>query len=908
MGNYVVCFRLETLPDLALSKYKQFAQNGVAGVVDRQGAFLRQWNRILIANQLSMHLLYSYHPDAPKGSRMEINLMWMSERKEPLEIVRQILPSMAIGDFYQFTETDPKQVLKSAQFQAGATLIKRERNVSVTRTDATYLTDFYTVPPWKINEDARLIDMMKTLCTLGEATKKPCALRVDLYGADCSEQMRESFRQPLQKLYTMRSSASVTPVHDVDVATKQDDAVNQILREYEDWQRALDTERHFRMNVYAFASQDVYAEMILSSICAEGVREGDCDILPIKVSDPFALRERLNRSEAMNYSRRRNSVPMCDTQRWPGLDIWSTLYTWKEASIFFRLPALYEGESIGKRKESAPVLEKNGLLIGHDQEHYEVRYPLANLCKHTLICGVPGAGKTNTMLHLITSLWKEKRIPFLVFEPAKKEYRAMFNDPDIGPVMLFSPKIGTDFPLMVNPLEFPRGMNLSEHISMLKSVFEGTFEMQGAVRFFLSQALEKAYLNKGWQIGTVNDGSLPYPTLRDVYNLLQAEINTSTYDKELKGNFQAFLQVRLGSLLVREAGMLFDVSNSTLRPEEWLQTPAIIEMESLGDQEKNFLILVMCTAIMESLRVDPHRDRNTLPDLRHVIFIEEAHNLIADVTEQTSQENINPKISATAFLVKMLAEVRALREGIVITDQLPSVLAPEVIKNTSLKVVHRMTAEDDRKQVCATMSATGVQMNELPVYGVGDALIFYERLLKPFKGRICMWDYAGADGMKSADARYVPMEPARLAEFLAKRPDYQRRVLAPARGEMAYKEFLALYKPFEEETRDLPRYVDADKGKVEKLEAAIAGGAGPESVRVDIEFAQMDIEQHMDICKQGLERCSKAQTLLKMISASQREALRDACRTMQDRYTIITRRTAILEDLVRRVESLKNRL
>lgn len=43
----------------------------------------------------------------------------------------------------------------------------------------------------------------------------------------------------------------------------------------------------------------------------------------------------------------------------------------------------------------------------------------------------------------------------------------------------------------------------------------------------------------------------------------------------------------------------------------------------------------------------------------------------------------------------MLAEVRALRESIVIADQLPTALAIEVTKNTGIKLVHRLTAQDE---------------------------------------------------------------------------------------------------------------------------------------------------------------------------------------------------------------------
>ena len=45
----------------------------------------------------------------------------------------------------------------------------------------------------------------------------------------------------------------------------------------------------------------------------------------------------------------------------------------------------------------------------------------------------------------------------------------------------------------------------------------------------------------------------------------------------------------------------------------------------------------------------------------------------------------NPKVAATNYIVKMLAEVRALREGIIIADQLPTVMAAEVLKKYWIK-------------------------------------------------------------------------------------------------------------------------------------------------------------------------------------------------------------------------------
>ena len=50
------------------------------------------------------------------------------------------------------------------------------------------------------------------------------------------------------------------------------------------------------------------------------------------------------------------------------------------------------------------------------------------LKKHMFVCGVPGAGKTNTMLRIATSLWKEHQIPFLLWQ----DIQALFPYPGRG--------------------------------------------------------------------------------------------------------------------------------------------------------------------------------------------------------------------------------------------------------------------------------------------------------------------------------------------------------------------------------------------------------------------------------------------------------------------------------------------
>lgn len=274
----------------------------------------------------------------------------------------------------------------------------------------------------------------------------------------------------------------------------------------------------------------------------------------------------------------------------------------------------------------------------------------------------------------------EEKIPFLVLEPAKKEYRelSLFQIPEL---LIFSPSANTNFPLEINPFEFPKGLTLSEHIESLCKVFEGAFPMPSPSPKILSTSIQAVYEKHGWSYKDVNTGTKEYPTLSELYKQFEEEMSKTSYDGEMKGNVQAVLQVRIGSLLERERKEIFDVKKSVIDPEEWLTKPIIIELESLGEGPANFVTLLLCTLIRETLKADPLKEKEK--KIRHVIFIEEAHNLIAQKA-QVDAEDSNPKIAATAFIVKMLAEVRALREGIIIADQLPTAMAPEVIKTRIL--------------------------------------------------------------------------------------------------------------------------------------------------------------------------------------------------------------------------------
>ncbi|MFR5322086.1 MAG: hypothetical protein ACLTGQ_12595 [Mediterraneibacter gnavus] len=179
------------------------------------------------------------------------------------------------------------------------------------------------------------------------------------------------------------------------------------------------------------------------------------------------------------------------------------------------------------------------------------------------------------------------------------------------------------------------------------------------------------YLDKGWNVNERNtldeNGNYrhKFPTLQELYASLEIAVKNSHYQGETLGNLQSVLEVRVGSLLKREIGNVYNVRESILKPEQWLDVPAIIELEALGEGPANFMSLLLSTLIRETLKVRKTSDNKgnfnkTSKDLNHVIFYEEAHNLIGPDTDSPMGDSVDPKISATKYVVKMLAEVRAL--------------------------------------------------------------------------------------------------------------------------------------------------------------------------------------------------------------------------------------------------------
>ncbi|MBN2003169.1 MAG: ATP-binding protein [Anaerolineae bacterium] len=408
----------------------------------------------------------------------------------------------------------------------------------------------------------------------------------------------------------------------------------------------------------------------------------------------------------------------------------------QEASCAFRMPALPRRDEIGLRVHSgafvtlaqgdvrAPFIE-----IGQRADGTPHRVHLHDLTKHVLIVGTTGSGKTTTCLHLLAELARHN-VPFLVIEPVNAEhddYRALLRLPHLRErLQVFTLGDEETAPFRLNPFEIQRGVTVNEHISALLTAFKAAIPMWEPLPRLFLKALNRTYYGYGWTAfrkPTGGTGDPPFPTMRDFYNKLAHVVDHEIeHQGEVQGNIRGASKLRIEALLEGGCGRILSARHS-LPIETWMEHPTLVELRHIGDDEDKALMMAFMLMMVNEY-LDKGRARGRKGQLQHIILIEEAHRLLENVSSETSAEQSNSKGQAAQAFARALAENRKYGEGIIIAEQLPTKLVPDVIGNTALKIMQRLTSADDRDVMGKAMKFDEFQQEHVVTLETGEAAVY----------------------------------------------------------------------------------------------------------------------------------------------------------------------------------------
>ena len=394
-----------------------------------------------------------------------------------------------------------------------------------------------------------------------------------------------------------------------------------------------------------------------------------------------------------------------------------------------------------------------GLVLGDvlDRERRaagELVLPFASLNRHTFVCGATGAGKSQTVRQLLTEATRAG-IPWLVVEPAKAEYRRMaarLGSAGLDEsVVVIRPGDPTGVPAGIDPLRPQPGFALQTHLDLVRALFLAAFDADEPFPQVLSAALTRCYEEQGWDVALgepVHPEHTPrYPTLADLERAAMRVVEEIGYSREITDNVRGFVRVRLGSLRMGTTGRFLEGGHQ-VDLEKLLSRNVVLEIEDVGDdRDKAFLIGVVLIALTEHHRAAQGRLDGPV-SLRHLTVVEEAHRLLRRTDRPGSAAQ------AVEMFAALLAEIRAYGEGLVVAEQIPSKLIPDVIKNTAVKIVHRLPAMDDRESVGATMNLSDNQSRYVVTLDPGVAATFADGMDNPLLVRV-------PDGTSSESGDFV---------------------------------------------------------------------------------------------------------------------------------------------------------
>ena len=363
----------------------------------------------------------------------------------------------------------------------------------------------------------------------------------------------------------------------------------------------------------------------------------------------------------------------------------------------------------------------------------EVSLEKSALNKHIFITGVTGTGKTTTCQKLLL----ESKLPFLVIEPAKTEYRILMNNKETEDILIFT--LGKDdvAPFRLNPFEFFEGESITSRVDMLKAAMEASFDMEAAIPQIIESAMYSCYEDYGWNIDNnknekfsnpYDEGVYSFPTLEDLLNKVETEVTKHNFDDRLKKDYIGSITARLQGLLVGAKGQMLNTRRG-IDFRELIEKKVVLEIEEIKNgTEKSLIMGFILTNLCEALKAKFKKDKH----FKHITLIEEAHRLLS---KYSPGDSLNKKNSVETF-TDMLAEVRKYGESLIIADQIPDKMTPEVLKNTNTKIVHKIFAEDDKEAIGNTISLSKEQKDFLSSLSTGRAIVFSQGWTKALQVQI----------------------------------------------------------------------------------------------------------------------------------------------------------------------------
>lgn len=345
---------------------------------------------------------------------------------------------------------------------------------------------------------------------------------------------------------------------------------------------------------------------------------------------------------------------------------------------------------------------------------------VSDLNTHIGVFGDIRSGKTTSVRSLVGQTISLGVNPVLLVSSKVDEWRnlqVVFPD-----LRIFTAGTSIVAPLVINFWNAAPGAPLVRHTEKVVDMFKMLFPTHPSLEMHLQTLVDGVYEKCGWDIDEDKRGR-PI-MLTDFIEVVIGTVDKLIYGDEVNDNFRGALVSRAEALINNKGLVQMYNTKEGFSIEELLAHPTIIEMDRLTNKDRAMLTGILTTLIAEYKMYNPTKE------VTNMLVIEEAHHLLSKPWEMETA-TAAMRYEAQQRFVEMLRLAGGRGLCVVIIDQLPSKLIPEVVDLSVNKIIHSLTNIDDCVLMGKHTRCTEAQTKHISGMGVGEVIVFLAKDKEP---------------------------------------------------------------------------------------------------------------------------------------------------------------------------------
>jgi hypothetical protein len=273
------------------------------------------------------------------------------------------------------------------------------------------------------------------------------------------------------------------------------------------------------------------------------------------------------------------------------------------------------------------------------------------------------------------------------------------------------------FNLLFNLWNPPKNVPLSKWVDRVVQAWTLWLPNDPVISMHFEKVVYAMYKRCRWNIKTNRKGR---PILiTDLIETLEDEQKKLQYGAEVSSNIFGALVERI-KLIMRKHKLVSVFSTKTgITIDELLSHPTIIDMDALPKHDKTLLMGILTAAICE------YKLANPTEELTNVLILDEANYLLGRVNA-SGEAYSGAQLQAISAFTEMLRVVGGTGLGVIIADQSPTSLVPEVMKIVVNMIIHALSGKEDRELVGNYTRCTEAQIDHIAGMPPGEAVVYLQ--------------------------------------------------------------------------------------------------------------------------------------------------------------------------------------